>query len=293
MTGAPEQFQPFDWPPAQALARNGPNSAPMWGSPTSAGSWLMLLACSRSCRKPGKTQDSLCRRAAKKVAMHALRELGGYDFTLLVVEWNGRRCSATHTLLKNLGRRAAESGRVTKGAWVEGVLRRLRVALCKGNDFLFRANLPALYRAAGKHPTRGAVVPHTIEVYTCVVSRTHNPPPLPSCPAPEASSIPSRPLPILSATPLLPLSPLIDASHLLHRPAPPFSLRSFLAVFTGGATLGLAFPRPAGPCAPAGGCSLLLQSRRCQLFLMCTVPLISCCVTIPCLCCWGFGAFLR
>ena len=47
---------------------------------------------------------------------------------------------------------------------VDGALRRLSIALCKGNDFLFRANLHAFCRAAGKHPTRGAAVLHTIEL---------------------------------------------------------------------------------------------------------------------------------
>ena len=60
--------------------------------------------------------------------------------------------------------RLAADKRVSKGAWVEGTLRRLSIALCKGNDFLFRANLHAFCRAAGKHPTRGAAVPHTIEL---------------------------------------------------------------------------------------------------------------------------------
>ena len=73
-------------------------------------------------------------RAAKKVAKYALCEPGGYDFTPLVVESYGRRCSATHTLLNLLGRHAADTGRVSKGAWVEGALRRLSIALCKGND---------------------------------------------------------------------------------------------------------------------------------------------------------------
>ena len=59
------------------------------------------------------------------------------------------------------GRLDANSGRVTKGAWVEGALRRLNVALC--NDFLFQTILHAFCRAAGKHPTRGPPVPHTIE----------------------------------------------------------------------------------------------------------------------------------
>ena len=34
--------------------------------------------------------------------------------------------------------------------------------LCKGNDFVCRASLHSFCRATGKHPTRGAVVPHTL-----------------------------------------------------------------------------------------------------------------------------------
>ena len=70
----------------------------------------------------------------------------------------------SHMLLNLLGRLAADSGRVSKGAWVKGALRRLSIALCKGNDFLIRANLDAFCQAASKHPTRGAAVPHTIEL---------------------------------------------------------------------------------------------------------------------------------
>ena len=58
----------------------------------------------------------------------------------------------------------AGSERVTEGAWVEGALWRLSVSLCKENDFVFRANLHSFCRAAGKPPTRGAAVPHTVEV---------------------------------------------------------------------------------------------------------------------------------
>ena len=88
-------------------------------------------------------------RAEKKAAKYALREPGSYGFTPLVVESYGRQCSAKHTLLNLLGRLAADSGRVSKGAWVEGALRQLSVARCKGNDFLFRANLHAFCRATG------------------------------------------------------------------------------------------------------------------------------------------------
>ena len=103
-------------------------------------------------------------RAAKMSAKYASCEPGGYDFNPLVVESYGRQCSATHALLNLLGHLAADSGRVTKGAWIEGALQRLSVTLCKGNDFLFRTNLHAFYRAAGKQPTRGAAVHYTIEV---------------------------------------------------------------------------------------------------------------------------------
>ena len=110
-------------------------------------------------------------RAAKKVAKCALREPCGYAVTPLVIESYGRQCSDTHTLQNLLGRLAANSGRVTKGAWVEGALRRLSVALCKGNDFMFWANLHAFCRAAGEHPARGTAVPHTIEVLPAALSR--------------------------------------------------------------------------------------------------------------------------
>ena len=68
------------------------------------------------------------------------------------------------TLLYRLGRLAADRGRVSKVAWVEGALRRLSIALCKGNAFVFCAKLHTFCRAAGEHPTRDAAVPHTIEV---------------------------------------------------------------------------------------------------------------------------------
>ena len=84
--------------------------------------------------------------------------------TPLVVESYGRQCTATHALLNKLGHLAADSGRVPKGAWIEGALRRLSVALCKGNDFVFSANLHSFCRETGKHPTRGVAVPHTLEV---------------------------------------------------------------------------------------------------------------------------------
>jgi hypothetical protein len=103
-------------------------------------------------------------RAEKKIRKYALQEPGGYDFAPLVVESHGRLCAASHALLNTLGGLASDTGRVTKGAWIEGSLRQLSVALCKGNDFVFRSNLHSFCRAAGKHPKPGATVPHTIEV---------------------------------------------------------------------------------------------------------------------------------
>ena len=91
-------------------------------------------------------------RKRKKVNKYALQEPGGYDFTPLVEESYGRQCKATHTLLNKLGHLAADSGRVTKGAWIEGALCRWSVAL------------HSFCRATGQHPTRGAAVPHTLEV---------------------------------------------------------------------------------------------------------------------------------
>ena len=91
-------------------------------------------------------------RAAKKVAKYALREPDSYEFTPLVVESDDCQCYVTHALLNLVGRLAADS------------VRQLSIALCKGNHFLFQVNLHAFCLAVGKHPTRGAAVPHTIEV---------------------------------------------------------------------------------------------------------------------------------
>ena len=117
-------------------------------------------------RPPRGPQPKCMRRngAQKKVRKYALRGPGGYDFTPNVVECYGRQCTATHALLSELGHLATDIGRVTKGAWISGALRRLSVEPCKENNFLFRANLHSFCRATGKHPTRGAAVPHTLEV---------------------------------------------------------------------------------------------------------------------------------
>jgi hypothetical protein len=98
--------------------------------------------------------------------MYALQEPGGYDFAPLVVESHGHVCDTSHTQFNKVGGLAGDTGRVTKGAWIEGYLRQLSVALCKGNDFVFRLNLHSFCRAAGQHPKAGATVHPTIEVRT-------------------------------------------------------------------------------------------------------------------------------
>ena len=103
-------------------------------------------------------------RAQKKVSRYALHGPGGYHFTPLVVYSYGRQCRSAHALFNKLGHLAADSGRVTKGAWIDGALRRLSVALCEESDFVFRANLHSFCRATGKHPTCGAAMPRAPEV---------------------------------------------------------------------------------------------------------------------------------
>ena len=116
--------------------------------------------------------------------------------------------------------------------------------------------------------------------------------PQPTCPAPEAPSIPSRPLPIPSAPLLFLLSSLIDAYHLLHRPAPPLSLRSLLAVSLV-AVPGLAFSRLPGLCSSAGGSSLLRTARPVPVdthvcVCMCVIKFGAWTVSVSvCLVCYG------
>ena len=65
--------------------------------------------------------------AQKKVRNYALHGLSGHDFTPLVVESYGHQCKASHVMLNQPGHLAADSGRVTKGACIEGTLHRLGV----------------------------------------------------------------------------------------------------------------------------------------------------------------------
>jgi hypothetical protein len=102
-------------------------------------------------------------RARKKIRKYDLQEPGGYDCAPLVVKCHGRLCAASHVLLNKLGGLASDTGHVTKGAWIEGSLRQLSVALCKGNGFVFRSSLHSFCCAAGKHPKPGATVPDSIE----------------------------------------------------------------------------------------------------------------------------------
>ena len=92
------------------------------------------------------TAGSAAETRSKKVAKYALREPGGYNFTPLVVESYGRQCSATYTLLNLLGRLAADSGHVSKGAWVAGARVCLRPCLCINKPILGVQAGPCLVR---------------------------------------------------------------------------------------------------------------------------------------------------
>ena len=62
----------------------------------------------------------------------------------------------------------SESGRITIGAWVEGALRQLSVALYKENDLVFWAKVYSFCRTAGKTPPR-ASAPHHRSVNVCAL----------------------------------------------------------------------------------------------------------------------------
>ena len=94
-------------------------------------------------------RDSRCGDACRKMANYALRKPRGYHFTPL--------CSTTDTLLSLLECLGAASGRVIKGGWVQGSLRRLSVASARGTTFVpgvltstppHRCVIPALHSHA-------------------------------------------------------------------------------------------------------------------------------------------------
>ena len=79
----------------------------------------------------------------------AARQGGGYDFEPVIVESYGRLGEPAFELLARLARVAAESGKVDEGKFIENTLKKMSVALCRGNGSILAAGQKALAQVTG------------------------------------------------------------------------------------------------------------------------------------------------
>jgi protein-tyrosine-phosphatase len=81
-----------------------------------------------------------------------------FELVPFSVETFGRLGDPAMGFLNTLGTVAAAGGRVSKKAFVEGALRSVSVALCKGNGLMYTASLQRLVRGMGRAFRPGGLV---------------------------------------------------------------------------------------------------------------------------------------
>jgi len=99
-------------------------------------------------------------RDAFKVAKYRASPMGGAcEFVPLSVESYGRMGAPAMALLRKVAGLAAESRRVNKQRWLTGALRKLSVALMRGNSWAFKAGLSVgVRRSPGRAFQAGLVM---------------------------------------------------------------------------------------------------------------------------------------
>ena len=99
-------------------------------------------------------------RDASKVEKYRRSAMGGAcEFVPLSVETYGRMGEPAMALLRRLAEVAADGGRVNKQRWMKSALRKLSVALMRGNSWRFKAGLCVGARVAGRSFQAGLVRP--------------------------------------------------------------------------------------------------------------------------------------
>ena len=99
-------------------------------------------------------------RDASKVEKYRRSAMGGAcEFVPLSVETYGRMGEPAMALLRRLAEVAADGGRVNKQRWMKSALRKLSVALMRGNSWRFKAGLSVGARVAGRSFQAGLVRP--------------------------------------------------------------------------------------------------------------------------------------
>ena len=98
-------------------------------------------------------------RDAKKWEAYRAYDPDAYDFVPLSHESYGRLGKPAMAHLNKLAEVAARCGEVSHGAFVTNALRRLSVALCKGNACILRMGVQALVGSAGRAAMHACVQP--------------------------------------------------------------------------------------------------------------------------------------
>lgn len=97
-------------------------------------------------------------RDQQKLDKYETADPHGYAFVPLSIETYGRLGKPAMQLLNTLGDRAAEGG-ADKSAFVTNALRRLSMALCRGNAVVYKRGLTVMARVSGEHFLEGMLVP--------------------------------------------------------------------------------------------------------------------------------------
>jgi hypothetical protein len=119
--------------------------------------------------------DTCCHAAARTVGAAAAKRDGqkrrayrrfdpdAYDFVPLSQESYGRLGKPAMALLHQLAEVASRCGDVDRGVFVTNALRRLSVALYKGNAYILRMGIQSLAECTGRAVVRGRAQPTALE----------------------------------------------------------------------------------------------------------------------------------
>ena len=118
--------------------------------------------CGRAAREDGGAAET---RDVQKRTAYRLYDPDAYSFVPLSHETHGRLAQPAMNHLHRLAEVASRCGKVNRALFVTNALRRLSVALCKGNALVLRAGLQSLASITGRAVVRARTRPP--EIFGC------------------------------------------------------------------------------------------------------------------------------
>ena len=112
--------------------------------------------CGRAAREDGGAAET---RDVQKRTAYRLYDPDAYSFVPLSHETHGRLGRPAMNHLNRLAEVASRCGKVNRALFVTNALRRLSVALCKGNALVLRAGLQSLAGITGRAVVRARARP--------------------------------------------------------------------------------------------------------------------------------------